>query len=226
VDAVTSLGGIAVQVDEWGVDAVYSGTQKCLSCTPGLSPVSFSARAVEKIKNRKSKIQSWFLDLNLVMGYWGSGNKRAYHHTAPINALYGLHEALIMLQEEGIENAWARHSQNHLLLRAGIEAMGLTFVVKEQHRLPQLNAVSIPSGVDEAAVRARLLQEFNLEIGAGLGALAGKVWRIGLMGYSSNVKNILLCLGALDTVLTDLGADIQSGVAVKAVQQCLETDSR
>ena len=221
VDAVTSLGGTPVKVDEWGVDAIYSGTQKCLSCTPGLSPVSFSPRAVEKIKRRRTKIQSWFLDLNLVMGYWGSGTKRTYHHTAPINALYGLHEALLMLREEGIENAWRRHSQNHLLLLAGIESMGLSFIVKESQRLPQLNAVSVPAGVDEAAVRAHLLTKYNLEIGAGLGSLAGKIWRIGLMGYASNVKNILLCLGALDAVLTGMGADIRSGVAVKAVQELL-----
>lgn len=218
VDAVTSLGGTPILVDEWGVDAIYSGTQKCLSCTPGLSPVSFSERAVERIKARSHRVQSWFMDLNLVMGYWGEGAKRAYHHTAPINALYGLHEALVMLQEEGLENSWARHASNHQMLRAGIEAMGLSFVVPEAARLPQLNAVTLPEGVDEAAVRGRLLNEFNLEIGAGLGALAGKVWRIGLMGYASNPKNVLFCLGALDAVLTDMGAPIQSGVAVAAAQ--------
>jgi alanine-glyoxylate transaminase/serine-glyoxylate transaminase/serine-pyruvate transaminase len=219
VDAVTSLGGSPLEVDNWGIDAIYSGTQKCLSCTPGLSPVSFSERAIEKIKGRSKKVQSWFLDLNLVMGYWGGEGKRAYHHTAPINALYGLHEALVMLQEEGLENAWARHQRNHNILRAGIEAMGLEFIVKEQDRLPQLNSVTIPQGVDEALVRKRLLDEFNLEIGAGLGALAGKVWRIGLMGYASRPENILLCLGALDAVLTDLKAPINSGVGVKAANE-------
>lgn len=218
VDAVTSLAGTPLMIDEWGVDAVYSGTQKCLSCTPGLSPVSFSERAIERIKGRSGKVQSWFLDLNLVMGYWGEGTKRAYHHTAPINALYGLHEALVMLQEEGLENSWARHASNHQMLRAGIEAMGLSFVVPEAARLPQLNAVTIPDGVDEAQVRGRLLNEFNLEIGSGLGALAGKVWRIGLMGYASNPKNVMFCLGALDAVLTDMGARIESGVAVAAAQ--------
>ncbi|HEY5604549.1 MAG TPA: alanine--glyoxylate aminotransferase family protein [Gammaproteobacteria bacterium] len=216
VDAVTSLGGSPLEVDAWGIDAIYSGTQKCLSCTPGLSPVSFSDRAVETIKNRKTKVQSWFMDLNLVMGYWGGASKRAYHHTAPINALYGLHEALVMLQEEGLENSWARHKRNHEILRAGVEAMGMEFIVKQQERLPQLNAVTIPKGVDEALVRKRLLDEFNLEIGAGLGALAGKVWRIGLMGYASRPGNILLCLGALDAILTDMGAAIGSGQAVKA----------
>jgi len=218
VDAVTSLGGTPVKVDEWGIDAIYSGTQKCLSCTPGLSPVSFSDAAVARIKNRKTAVQSWFLDLNLVMGYWGAGAKRAYHHTAPVNGLYGLHEALVILQEEGLENAWARHQSHHRALRAGIEAMGLSFVVPEAARLPQLNAVTIPDGVDEAAVRGRLLNDFSLEIGAGLGALAGKVWRIGLMGHAANAKNVMFCLGALDTVLTDMGAPIKSGVAVAAAQ--------
>jgi len=218
VDAVTSLAGTPLKVDEWNIDAIYSGTQKCLSAPPGLSPVSFSARAAEVIKNRKTKVQSWFLDLNLVMGYWGGGAKRAYHHTAPINNLYGLHESLVMLQEEGIENAWARHQKNHLALRAGLEAMGINFVVAEKDRLPQLNAVTIPEGADDAAVRARLLKDYNLEIGAGLGALAGKVWRIGLMGSSSSAENIELCLNALDTVLTDMGAKINSGVAIEAAK--------
>ncbi len=221
VDAVTSLGGTPVKVDEWGIDAIYSGTQKCLSCTPGLSPVSFSDAAVARIKNRKTAVQSWFLDLNLVMGYWGAGAKRAYHHTAPVNGLYGLHEALVILQEEGLENAWTRHQSNHLALRAGIEAMGLSFVVPEAARLPQLNAVTIPDGVDEAAVRGRLLNDFNLEIGAGLGALAGKVWRIGLMGHAASAKNVMFCLGTLDTVLTDMGAPIKSGVAVAAAQAAI-----
>ncbi|RTZ57943.1 MAG: alanine--glyoxylate aminotransferase [Gammaproteobacteria bacterium] len=213
VDAVTSLGGSPLKVDEWEIDAIYSGTQKCLSCTPGLSPVSFSDRALERVKARKTPVQSWFLDINLLLGYWGSGT-RAYHHTAPINTLYGLHEALVLLQEEGLENAWARHRKNHEMLKAGIEAMGLSFIVKEGDRLPQLNAVSIPDGVDEAAVRSALLNEYNLEIGAGLGALAGKVWRIGIMGYASNRKNVMYCLGVLDTVLAGLGADINTGAAL------------
>ena len=221
VDAVTSLGGTPVKVDEWKVDAIYSGTQKCLSCTPGLSPVSFSALAQEKIKNRKTKVQSWFMDLNLVMGYWGGATKRAYHHTAPINALYGLHEALVILQEEGLHNAWARHHNNHLALRAGLEAMGLKFVVPEAERLPQLNAIAVPEGVDEAAVRALLLSDYGLEIGAGLGAMAGKVWRIGLMGHSSNPRNVRLCLNALDDVLVRLKAPIKHGVAVAAANKKL-----
>jgi alanine-glyoxylate transaminase/serine-glyoxylate transaminase/serine-pyruvate transaminase len=221
VDAVTSLGGTPVKVDEWKVDAIYSGTQKCLSCTPGLSPVSFSAQAQEKIKNRKTKVQSWFMDLNLVMGYWGGATKRAYHHTAPINALYGLHEALVILQEEGLHNSWARHQANHLALRAGLEAMGLKFVVPEAERLPQLNAITVPEGVDEAAARALLLSDYGLEIGAGLGAMAGKVWRIGLMGHSSNPRNVRLCLSALDDVLVRLKAPIKHGVAVAAANKKL-----
>jgi len=221
VDAVTSLGGSELRVDDWGIDAIYSGTQKCLSCTPGISPVSFNDRAIEVIRNRKHKVQSWFMDLNLVMGYWGGTSKRAYHHTAPVNALYALHEALVMLQDEGLENAWQRHTDNHLALRAGLEAMGIGFVVDEASRLPQLNAVTIPQGVDDAMVRGQLLNEFNLEIGAGLGDLAGKVWRIGLMGHSSRAENILLCLAALEAVLGDLGADINTGVALAAAQQKL-----
>jgi len=216
VDAVTSLGGTPLRVDQWGVDAVYSGTQKCLSCTPGLSPVSFGERAVARIKARKHKVQSWFLDLNLVMSYWGGDGKRAYHHTAPINALYGLHEALVMLREEGIENAWARHKHHHLALRAGVEAMGLRFLVKEAQRLPQLNAIGVPEGVDEAQVRQRLLAEFNLEIGAGLGSLAGKVWRVGLMGHASNPRNVLFFLAALEKVLVEMKAPVAHGASVSA----------
>ncbi len=221
VDAVTSLGGCELKVDEWEIDSIYSGTQKCLSCTPGLSPISFNDRALNKIKNRSQKVQSWFLDLNLVMGYWGTNQKRAYHHTAPVNALYGLHESLRMLEEEGLENAWARHRRMHQALKAGLEAMGLSFIVDEAHRLPQLNAVSIPAGIDDAQVRSRLLNEYNLELGAGLGALAGKVWRIGLMGYSARAENILLCVSALEAILSEMNAPIQTGVALAATQKSL-----
>jgi len=219
VDAVTSVGGIELKVDLWGVDAVYTGTQKCLSCTPGISPVSFSDAAVEVIKTRKTKVQSWFLDLNLVMGYWGEGAKRAYHHTAPINPLYGLHEGLLALHEEGNENAWLRHRHHHNGLKAGLEAMGLEFAVEESIRLPQLNAVSIPAGVEDAEVRARLLNEHSLEIGAGLGKFAGNLWRIGLMGASASQANVSLCVNALDQVLSDLGASIQTGAGPAAVAQ-------
>ena len=219
VDTVTALGGTPVNVDDWGIDAIYAGTQKCLSCVPGLSPVSFNDRAIEVLRSRKTKVQSWFLDITLLMSYWGGEAKRAYHHTAPINTVYALHEALLLLQEEGLENAWARHRRNHNALRDGFQAMGLNFVVAEPHRLPQLNAVSVPEGIDEAAVRAKLLQDYNREIGAGLGAMAGKIWRIGLMGYASNPKNVYLCLGAIDSVLTKMGVPIESGVAVAQAKQ-------
>ena len=218
VDAVTSLGGSPLYVDDWGVDAIYSGSQKCLSCTPGLAPVSFSEQAVEHIRNRKTRVPSWFLDLNLVMGYWsGTGGKRAYHHTAPINSLYALHEALVILHEEGLEASWARHRKHHEALRAGIEAMGLEFLVDTPYRLPQLNAVRSPEGVDEAAVRAALLQRHSLEIGAGLGPYAGKIWRIGLMGHAANEHNVLLCLGALEAVLAEKGA-ATPGLALPAAR--------
>ncbi len=221
VDCVTSLGGIPVRVDEWKADAVYSGTQKCLSCVPGLSPVTFSERAVQAVANRKTKVQSWFLDLSLVMGYWKEGTTRAYHHTAPVNSLYALHESLVMLQEEGLENAWQRHANHHVALKAGLEAMGLEFAVAEEHRLPQLNAVKIPDGVEDAVIRAQALERFGLEIGAGLGAFAGKVWRIGLMGQSCSAKNILTCLNVLETLLSEAGADIQVGKANAASQKIL-----
>ena len=183
VDTVTGLVGVPLKVDEWGIDAIYSGTQKCLSASPGLSPISFSNAAKEKIKNRKSKVKSWFLDLNLIMSYWEGEGGRSYHHTAPINALYGLHEALVMLSEEGLEK------------------LNIEFLVKEEDRLPQLNAIYIPDGVNDLESRQKLLNEFNLEIGAGLGVLAGKVWRIGLMGQSSNKKNIEYCLNSLAEVI-------------------------
>ncbi|GHG74906.1 serine--pyruvate aminotransferase [Alishewanella longhuensis] len=197
VDAVTSLGGVELRVDDWGIDAIYSGSQKCLSCVPGLSPVSFSPAAVAKITQRKTPVQSWFLDQSLVMSYWSGGAKRAYHHTAPVNALYALHEALRIVAAEGLEQAWARHQAMHQELRAGLEQLDIQFVVAEPYRLPQLNAIYIPAGVDDAMTRSSLLQQFNLEIGAGLGALAGKAWRIGLMGYGARRENIALCLQAL-----------------------------
>ncbi|MFT5574662.1 MAG: alanine-glyoxylate transaminase/serine-glyoxylate transaminase/serine-pyruvate transaminase [Bermanella sp.] len=213
VDAVTSLGGIELRVDDWGLDAVYSGTQKCLSCTPGLSPVTFSEQAAECIRMRKTPVQSWFLDMSLVMGYWGGGAKRAYHHTAPINALYGLHESLVLLQEEGLEAAWKRHAKMHTSLAAGLETLGIGFLVDTPYRLPQLNAVTVPAGVDEAAIRQQLLSDFDLEIGAGLGALAGKVWRIGLMGHSARPDNIALCLDSLEAALIQQGVGVERGAA-------------
>jgi alanine-glyoxylate transaminase/serine-glyoxylate transaminase/serine-pyruvate transaminase len=223
VDAVTSLGGIELQVDNWDIDAIYSGTQKCLSCVPGLSPVSFSERAAEEIRQRKTKVQSWFLDLNLVMGYWGSDAKRSYHHTAPINSLYALHESLLILQEEGLQNAWNRHALNHEALAAGLESLGLKFVVDKEYRLPQLNAVSFPDSVDDVAVRTALLNDYNLEIGSGLGVLAGSVWRIGLMGYASNKKNVLLCISALGNVLATQGMQADVSKAVVAAEAVYST---
>ena len=201
VDAVTSLAGSELRVDDWGIDAIYSGSQKCLSAMPGLSPVSFSDKAINKFTHRKTPVTSWFLDLNLVMGYWGKGAKRAYHHTAPVNTLYGLHESLVMLTEEGLENSWSRHKENHLLLKTGLSELGISYLVDESSRLPQLNSVYIPKGSDDAQVRSSLINDFNIEIGAGLGDLAGKIWRIGLMGHTSRKENVELCLKALKNVL-------------------------
>jgi alanine-glyoxylate transaminase/serine-glyoxylate transaminase/serine-pyruvate transaminase len=200
VDAVTSLGCVPVKIDEWGIDAVYSCSQKGLSCPPGLSPVSFSKRALHTVNERKTKVQNWFLDLNLLMAYW-SGEKRSYHHTASSNAYYGFYEGLNILHEEGLENSWKRHYNNYVKLKSGLENIGLEYLVTEKDRIPHLNAVKIPAGVNDSAVRARLLNEFNLEIGAGLGPLAGKIWRIGLMGYSSNEKNIDYCIKSLSECL-------------------------
>lgn len=217
MDAVTSLAGSPVLVDEWDCDAVYSASQKCLSCTPGLSPVTFNDRVVDFVKSRKDKIHSWFMDMNLLLGYWGN-TTRTYHHTAPTNSLYALHEALLILKEEGIENSWARHQRHHQALKAGLEAMGLRYLVKEGARLPQMNAIHIPSRLidREADVRKRLLTEFNMEIGAGLGPLAGKIWRIGIMGYSCKPENIMLCLSALGSVMDDMGHPIHVGDAEAA----------
>ncbi|MDE2598736.1 MAG: alanine--glyoxylate aminotransferase family protein [Rhodocyclaceae bacterium] len=218
VDAVTSLGGSPVLVDEWQIDAIYSASQKCLSCTPGLSPVSFSDRAIERVKARTTKVESWFMDLNLVLEYWGN-TKRTYHHTAPGNSLYGLHESLLLLREEGLENSWARHRRHSRALSAGLESMGLKFVVKEEARLPQMIAVYVPEGIVEADVRKRLLDEFNLEIGAGLGPLAGKIWRFGLMGYSCKPENVMLSLSALGSVMSDMGYPVEVGQAEAAAHQ-------
>ena len=218
IDAVTSLGGTPVLVDQWQADAVYSATQKCLSCTPGLAPVTFSERAIEKVKARRTPVQSWFMDLNLVLDYWDNG-ERTYHHTAPGNSLYGLHEALRLLAEEGLENAWARHRRHHEALKAGLDTLGLDFIVPEHARLPQMNAVRVPEGFDDAAVRRALLQEYAVEIGAGLGPLAGKVWRFGLMGYSAREENVLGALSALEMVLATHGMNLKQGGAITAAQE-------
>lgn len=201
VDAVTSLGGSELNVDGWGIDAVYSGSQKCLSCVPGLSPISFSEQAVDVVTSRKTAVPSWFLDQSLVMAYWSGEGKRAYHHTAPVNSLYALHESLLILRQEGLENSWARHQAQHLKLAQGFNELGIDFIVPESERLPQLNSVYIPEGIDDVKVRQFLLNEYNLEIGAGLGAFAGKAWRIGLMGYAAKNENVALCLTALKEAL-------------------------
>ena len=200
VDAVTSFCGADLKVDEWGIDAIYSGTQKCLSAPPGLSPVSFSERAVAALGNRKTKVQSWFLDLSLVKNYW-EGQKRAYHHTGPVSAMFALREALRIVLEEGLENRIARHRRNHEILKSELERLGFKFLVKEEFRLPMLNAVFVPDGIDEAVVRKRLLNEYNIEVGGGLGKFAGKIWRIGLMGESCTENHINVLISALKVLI-------------------------
>jgi alanine-glyoxylate transaminase/serine-glyoxylate transaminase/serine-pyruvate transaminase len=202
VDAVTSLGGHELRVDEWGIDAIYSGTQKCLSCPPGLAPVSFGERALAKMDARKTKVQSWYLDVSMLRKYYtgGGGGGRVYHHTAPINMTYALHEALAIVLEEGLDARVERHAQMYRRLRAGLEAMGLSYIPK--YSLHSLNCIGIPAGADDAKVRRRLLEEYGIEIGAGLGPMAGKAWRIGLMGHGSTVRNVDLVLAALRAVLS------------------------
>jgi alanine-glyoxylate transaminase/serine-glyoxylate transaminase/serine-pyruvate transaminase len=219
VDAVTSLGCVPLALDAWEIDAVYSCSQKGLSCPPGLSPVSLSPRAVEVISRRKAKVQSWYFDLTLVQHYWDSD--RFYHHTAPITMIYALREGLALLHEEGLEARWARHRRNHLALAAGLAALGLTYTAAEGHRLPQLNAVRIPAGVDDLTVRKRLLNAFNIEIGGGLGDFKGKAWRVGLMGYNSRPDVVLLFLAALEACLTREGARVTPGAGVAAAERAL-----
>ncbi len=200
VDAVTSFCGAEIKMDEWQIDALYSGTQKCLSAPPGLSPVSFSDRAIKVLDERKTKVQSWFLDLTMVKNYW-QGAKRAYHHTAPVSAMFALREALQLVMEEGLQNRFIRHQQNHELLREGLKELGFEFLVEPEFRLPMLNAVVLPQGLDDADVRKRLLEEYDIEIGGGLGDLAGKIWRIGLMGESSSKNHVNMLLAALKTIM-------------------------
>lgn len=214
VDAVTALGCVPVRVDDWQIDAIYSCSQKGLGCPPGLAPVSFSPRAVEVMEKRKSKVQSWYLDLTLLRKYLGT--ERVYHHTAPISMNYAIHEGLRLVLEEGLEARWHRHLKNHLALKAGLEAMGLTYTAQEGHQLPQLNAVRIPAGVEDVAGRKMLLDEFGIEIGGGLGDLKGKAWRIGLMGYNSRPAVVFTALGALEQVLRKLGAKVTPGAGVAA----------
>jgi len=199
IDCVTSLGGISVEVDAWGVDAAYSATQKCLSCPPGLAPVTLSPRAVDAMQARKAKVQSWYLDLNMVRQYWGQ--ERFYHHTAPINMIFALHEALTAVLEEGLEKRFERHRAAHELLRPGLRELGIEYIGQEGHHLPMLNAVKIPDGIDDLTVRRRLLDEYDIEIGGGLGEFKGKAWRIGLMGASATRRNVTLFLAALGAIL-------------------------
>jgi alanine-glyoxylate transaminase / serine-glyoxylate transaminase / serine-pyruvate transaminase len=217
VDTVTSLGGCPVRVDDWGIDACYSGTQKCLSCPPGLSPITFGSRALDVLRARKSKVQSWYLDLSMIEKYWGA--ERVYHHTAPISMNYALYEALRLIEAEGLEARWRRHERNHQALKAGLAAIGVSLASQENHQLWTLNSVRIPGGVDDLGVRATLLNEFNLEIGGGLGPLKGKTWRIGLMGESSTAANVLVVLSALERVLPRFGYHLDPGAAVAAAQR-------
>lgn len=221
VDCVTSLGGMPVKIDEWDIDAAYSGTQKCLSCPPGLAPVTFSTRAVDVMDARTTKVSSWYLDMSMVRSYWGGS--RAYHHTAPINMNYGLHQALRLVLEEGMENRISRHYANHCALKAGLEAMGIQFAVAEDHQLPMLNAVKIPEGIDDAAIRSQLLNVFGIEIGGGLGPMKGKTWRIGLMGETSCGANVLLFLAALDQCLLHAGYQLTPGAGVAAANDFYRT---
>lgn len=215
-DCVTSIGGIPIDADKVGIDAAYAGTQKCLSAPPGLAPVTFNDRAVEVIMNRKTKVQSWYLDLSMIAKYWG-GTTRAYHHTAPISSVYAIHAALKLIHDEGLENVYKRHAVTGLALQNGLEAMGLELLVKNpDHRLPELTTFMIPEGIEDGPVRSRILNEYGIEIGGGLGVLAGKIWRIGLMGHSCRKRNVMLVLAALETVLSDLGYKCEKGAALAA----------
>ena len=200
-DTVTSLVGIPVLTDEWGLDAVYSGSQKCLSSVAGLSPLTFSDKAIKKIQSRDTRIQSWFLDQTLVLDYWSGSGKRSYHHTAPINSIFALHESLRLACDETLENLWKRHLEAHSRLKKGLNKLSFDFVVEKEYRLPQMNSIHIPSGYDDIEVRTKLLNDFNLEIGAGLGKFAGKIWRIGLMGYNARNESVDYCLESLKSVL-------------------------
>jgi alanine-glyoxylate transaminase / serine-glyoxylate transaminase / serine-pyruvate transaminase len=217
LDCVTSLGGVPVETDDWEIDAIYSGSQKCLGAPPGLAPVTFGPRAVEALNKRKTKVQSWYFDLTLIQNYWGSD--RAYHHTAPISMNFALREALALVAAEGLENRIARHAQNGQALQAGVAALGLNLATAEGHRLPQLTCILIPDGIDDLTVRKRLLKDWGIEIGGGLGPFKGKAWRIGLMGHSSRRENVTLVLTALETCLRDLGFHLETGAAVSAAAE-------
>jgi len=217
VDTVTSLAGAPVKVDEWGIDICYSGTQKCLSCPPGLSPITFSDRAMEVIRNRKSSVQSWYLDMNMIEHYWDAD--RLYHHTAPISMIYAFHETLRLIREEGLEKRFQRHSTNGAALAVGLEATGLKLLAQAGHRAPMLTTVGIPDGVVDINVRKKLLNRYSIEVGGGLGDFKGKAWRVGLMGFSSTKRNVLCLLSALESILAEEGCDVKRGAGVDAANQ-------
>jgi alanine-glyoxylate transaminase/serine-glyoxylate transaminase/serine-pyruvate transaminase len=202
LDTVTSLGGMEVAVDDWGVDALYSGSQKCLSCPPGLAPATFSEQALDAIAKRKSKVPNWYLDINLLTQYW-EGKTRVYHHTAPINMLYALYQALLLIVDEGLERVYERHREMHKRLVQGLEDMGIEMLVESDYRLPMLNSARVPAGAVDAQVRGSLRTKYMIEIGSGLGPLAGKIWRFGLMGHSARVENVDRVLAALNEILRD-----------------------
>jgi len=217
VDTVTSLAGAPVKVDEGGIDICYSGTQKCLSCPPGLAPITFGDRAMAAIRNRKQKVQSWYLDMSMIERYWGQ--ERFYHHTAPISMIYAFHEALRVIHEEGLEQRFQRHRTNGAALAAGLEAMGLKLLAQEEYRAPMLTTVGIPDGVADTNVRKKLLNNYLIELGGGLGDFKGKAWRVGLMGYSSTKRNVLCLLSALESILAEEGYDAQRGAGVEAANR-------
>ena len=223
VDAVTSLGGMNVEVDKWGIDVIYSGSQKCLSCPPGLAPISFSPSAVEVLNNRKTKVRSWYLDLSMLSNYWSED--RVYHHTAPINMTYALYEALRVILEEGLDNCFERHRKNHLALKAGLEALGFEYSADPHHQLPMLNAVKIPEGVEDAVIRNGLLNRFGIEIGGGLGAFKGKVWRIGIMGHAARQNNVLTFLAALEQLLNEHDFQFTPGSSIAAANTAYATNA-
>ncbi len=214
VDCVTSLAGLPVEIDRLGIDAAYSGSQKCLGCPPGLAPVTFGPRAIEVLDRRKKKVSSWYLDIGLLRNYWGSN--RAYHHTAPINMNYALHQALRLVLEEGLPARFARHQLHHRALKAGLKAMGIEYSVAAEISLPMLNSVLIPDGADDAAVRGQLLNEFGIEIGGGLGPMKGKTWRIGLMGETAKSTNVLVFLAALEQCLNRQNIRLNAGAGIAA----------
>lgn len=222
VDTVSSLGGLPLEVDRWGLDVCYSGSQKCIGCPPGLAPITLSERAVEELSHRRSPVQSWYLDLRMIQNYWGK--ERRYHHTPPVNMLFGLHEALRLLREEGLENTWTRHQQSHLALVRGVEALGLKMFVEDPAaRAWTVNTICIPAGVDDAPVRATLLERFGIDIAGGLGELKGRIWRVGLMGLTANASCVLLLLSALESVLAGSGFSLEQGAGVAAAEKAFQT---